>query len=99
MKVQFSQSIDVESEIDITAQDVAKAVQELFAEAGYAIEFDATEGGRRFSVRQFLNASLACLTAVSDEMIAALTPQQRDRMAAELRALGERFHPRREAGE
>jgi hypothetical protein len=100
MKVEFCKSIEVESEVDITAGDIAAALEELFVEAGRSMEFSATDTSRRFGVRQFVVAALNSISAVSDEMIASLMPPQRELIAVELRKLAERFNTRLgEAGE
>jgi hypothetical protein len=94
MKIEFCKSIEVESEVDITAKDIAIALEELFAEAGRTVEFSATDTRRRFGVRQFVLGALRSLSAVSDEMIAALMPMQREMTAFELRKLADRFQVR-----
>lgn len=100
MKVEFSKSIDVEGEVDITAEEIAAAVEELFAEAGRRMEFEQTQRGRAFGVLQFINAAHSCLKAITPEMIADIKPGGRIAIADALRTLAERFHPRLgEAGE
>ncbi len=88
MKVAFSKSIEVESEVTIDIEDITSALQDL------AIDVMRDVGSDRhveFAVRGLLVASMQCLQAVTDEMVARLSPDMRGKVVSALQKQLERY--------
>lgn len=77
MKVEFCKSIDIESEVNITVEDITEALRESLGEA--------KDSDREHLTLRFLSDTVSCLRAVDDRMIGRLTPKQCQLIANALR--------------
>jgi hypothetical protein len=93
MKVAFCKSIDVESEVSIDTEDITNALSEQIQEAEERAGNESlNQRQRSFPLGQFLSSVVHCLSAVTDEMIKAMTPENRRMIANALQKQVDRWN-------
>jgi hypothetical protein len=91
MKVQFCKTVEVESEVHITSEDITEALQEMLRDAEQRMNPGTTERQKAFAVQQFVSSIHSCLAAVTSEMIAQIKPQHRELISNALLGQADRF--------
>jgi flavorubredoxin len=92
MKVQISQSVDIETEVDITTDDITAALDDqrkLIKE-----QFEDPEMVRWHRNRDLLGFAadlVRCLKSITDEMIAGIGTTHREIIANELQNQADRY--------
>lgn len=92
MKVQISQSVDIETEVDITTDDITAALDDrrkLIKE-----QFEDPEMVRLHRNRDLLGFAsdlVRCLKSITDEMIAGIQKPGRELLAEKLQNQADRY--------
>jgi len=93
LKVPFSKSVDVESEVSIDVEDITNALTELLSDAGNKVASGyANDRSKAFAVGGFVSGVHQCLAAVTDEMIDCMGGSGRKVIADALRKQAARFY-------
>lgn len=95
MKVAISQSVQVDTEVNVTVEDITAAMQELIDESEQRQELFKSgainDRQLSFAVGQVVNAAYRCLKAITDEWIALYPEKTRHSIATSLQEQVDRW--------
>jgi hypothetical protein len=92
VKVSISESVHIETEVNVDIDDIASALQErLRSVAERFEENNEHDTAKNRELLGFMNSTYQCLKGVSDAMIASVTPSQRKILYDAFAAQAERW--------
>lgn len=93
MKVAINQSVQIETEVHVTIEDITGAIQELIDDLKRSSRTLSINSERQlnFGVGQVLTASHQGLKAITDDMIGLFSVEQRFAVARALREQADRW--------